>query len=193
MRRGGTGRDSFSFAIGHRDRDGMGVLDVLRERKPRFVPAAAVEEFAALARSYRVSQICGDRYSSAWHADEWARRGFRYVESDMTKSELYLAVLPAILSGRCRLLDSPALRLQFSQLERRVHSNGRESVDDSGAASSHDDLANSCSGVLTRLAAGVGPLRISPDVMVRLRRDRVLAARGVGRARSFGVDLVSFR
>ena len=89
---GGTGRDSFTFAIGHRERDGAAVLDVLRERKPRFVPAAVVEEFSALAKTYRVSSICGDRYSSAWHADEWARRGFRYVESGMTKSELYWRV-----------------------------------------------------------------------------------------------------
>ncbi len=123
---GGTGRDSFSFSIGHRDRDGTAVLDVLRERKPRFVPAAVVAEYAALAEAYRISQICGDRYSSAWHADEWARRGFRYVESEQTKSELYLACLPLILSERCRLLDSPALRSQFSQLERRVQQWARE-------------------------------------------------------------------
>ena len=167
---GGTGRDSFTFAIGHRDKNGTAVLDILRERKPRFVPVAVVEEYAALAKAYRVSQICGDRYSSAWHADEWARRGFLYIESKETKSELYLACLPLILSDRCRLLDNPALRSQFSQLERRVRSNGRESVDDSGAASSHDDLANAAAGVLTRLAAGPGPLEISDELMAWARR-----------------------
>jgi hypothetical protein len=99
-----------------------------------------------------VSEVSGDRYSSAWHADEWGRRGFRYVESAMTKSELYLACLPLILSDRCRLIDSPTLRGQFSRLERRVHSSGRESVDDSGAASAHDDLANATAGVLVKLA-----------------------------------------
>ncbi len=166
---GGTGRDSFSFAIGHRGKNGVAVLDVLRERKPRFVPAAVVDEYSALASSYRISEICGDRYSSAWHADEWARRGFRYVESAMTKSEIYLACLPLILSERCRLLDVPALRSQFAQLERRVHSSGRESVDDSGAASSHDDLANSAAGVLTLLSASPGPLQISDAVLEAAR------------------------
>ena len=87
----------------------------------------------------------------------------------MTKSELYLACLPLILSDRCRLLDVPALRAQFASLERRVHSSGRESVDDSGAASAHDDLSNATAGVLTRLAASIGPMVISPDVMGRLR------------------------
>jgi hypothetical protein len=166
---GGTGRDSFSFAIGHRDRDGVAVLDVLRERRPRFVPAAAVEEFAALAKMYRLSSICGDRYSSAWHADEWSRRGFRYVESELTKSELYLACLPLILSDRVRLLDSPLLRSQFASLERRVHSNGRERVDDDGAASSHDDLSNATAGCLVGLASGKAPMVINPALLAGVR------------------------
>jgi hypothetical protein len=182
---GGTGRDSFSFAIGHRDRDGVAVLDVLRERKPRFVPAEVVKEFADLAKMYRVSEVTGDRYSSAWHSDEWSRRGFRYVESAMTKSELYLACLPLILSDRVRLLDSPGLRSQFASLERRVHSNGRESVDDDGAASSHDDLSNATAGCLVGLASGKAPMMINPEILAgaRNRARYVLMGRYLGLGR----------
>jgi hypothetical protein len=43
---GGTGQDSFTLAIAHRGKDGSAVLDVVRERRPRFVPAAVVAEYA---------------------------------------------------------------------------------------------------------------------------------------------------
>jgi len=72
---GGTGRDSFSICIAHRD-DGTVVIDFLRERKPRFVPAEVVAEYAAILRLYNVTQITGDRYSSGWNADEWSRAAF---------------------------------------------------------------------------------------------------------------------
>jgi hypothetical protein len=145
---GGTGRDSFTLAVGHRAADGTAVLDVLRERKPRFVPAAVVKEFADLLKEWGITSVVGDRYSAAWNADEWVRAGIRYMPSLLTKSELYLACLPLLLSGRARLLDNPAMRQQFVSLERRVHSTGRESVDDSGAASANDDLSNAAAGVL---------------------------------------------
>jgi hypothetical protein len=145
---GGTGKDSFTIAVAHRGGDGKAVLDCIRERRPRFVPAAVVKEYADLLRTYRVSNVCSDRYASAWAGDEWSRNRINCRPSELTKSEIYLAALPLLMSGQARLLDIERLRKQFAALERRVHTSGRESVDDSGAASANDDLSNSAAGAL---------------------------------------------
>src|SRR5205085_386010 len=145
---GGSGKDSFSICIGHRGPGNMVIIDCLRERQPRFVPAAVVKEYSDLLKLYRVSRIKSDRYASAWASDEWARNGITCEPSTLSKSEIYLAALPTLMSGQARLLDSERLRDQLSGLERRFYASGRETVDDSGAQSSHDDLANVCCGVL---------------------------------------------
>ena len=43
----GSGSDSMTFGISHKEPDGTVVLDLLLERKPPFSPAAVVEEIAA--------------------------------------------------------------------------------------------------------------------------------------------------
>jgi hypothetical protein len=149
---GGTGKDSFSIAIGHREPGNMVVIDVLRERQPRFVPKAVVKEYSDLLKRYRVSKIKSDQYAMAWASDEWARNNIICEKSALTKSEIYLAALPVLMSGQARLLDIERLRDQLTGLERRVYASGRESVDDSGAQSAHDDLANVCCGVLVNLS-----------------------------------------
>jgi len=58
-----------------------------------------------------------------------------------------------LLSSQARLIDNEKMRQQFVGLERRVHPSGRESVDDSGAASANDDLANVCAGAMVLAAA----------------------------------------
>jgi hypothetical protein len=70
---GGSGKDAFALAIGHRGPGNMVIIDCLRERAPRFVPAAVVKEYSDLLKLYRISKIKSDRYASAWASDEWAR------------------------------------------------------------------------------------------------------------------------
>ena len=43
------------------------VLDVLRERKPRFVPRDVVVEFAALLKAYGCTNVLSDRYGGGFH------------------------------------------------------------------------------------------------------------------------------
>jgi hypothetical protein len=114
---GGTGSDSFTLAVAHKEGDKI-ILDVLRERKPRFVPANVVAEFCELLRSYRIAEVTGDRFSGGWCASEFKRHDIKYKASEKSKSELYLAALPLMLSGRAVLLDDATLRRQFSELER---------------------------------------------------------------------------
>jgi hypothetical protein len=149
---GGTGRDSFSIAIAHSGPDGEAVLDCIRERPPRFVPAAVVKEYSDLLRSYRVSSVRSDRYASAWAGDEWARNGITCTPSELTKSEIYLACLPLLLSAQARLLDNERLREQFKALERRTHAGGRESI--GPAPGAQDDVSNAVAGVVDVLLTG---------------------------------------
>jgi hypothetical protein len=55
----GGAADSMTLAIAHRDKDGRGILEALRE--PPFSPEAVVEEFSALLLTYGVREVEGDR------------------------------------------------------------------------------------------------------------------------------------
>jgi hypothetical protein len=158
---GGTGKDASVICISHREPNGIVVVDFLRERLPRFVPSQVVQEFAEILKLYRVQSVTGDRWSSGWNIDEWKRAGLAYVPSALTKSELYLAALPMLLSGQVRLIDNEKMRRQFVGLERRVHSNGRETIEDAGA-SSNDDLSNCLSGALWLASKKKEPMKFFP-------------------------------
>ena len=152
---GGTGRDSFALAIGHRNRDQV-VLDVVRERKPRFIPSQVIYEYSKLLRAYGISKICGDRFSGGFHASEWQANGIVYEACPTNTSDNYLAVLPMLLSGRPRLIDNAALRSQFNCLERVVGVGERESIRHPQLM--RDDLATAAAGVLKLLSDAVSPL-----------------------------------
>jgi hypothetical protein len=53
----GTGKDSYALAIAHVEPDGSVVIDVVRERKPRFVPSQVIAEYAELLAAYHVTEI----------------------------------------------------------------------------------------------------------------------------------------
>jgi len=150
---GGTGSDSFTLAIGHRGSGQTAVLDVVRERKPRFVPAAVVAEFAQLLKSYGISEVQGDGFAGGFHSDEWRRNGITFTPSEHTTSENYLFLLPMLLSGRVRLINNATLRHQIASLERSVVGT-KERVTHPATHSAHDDVATAAAGAL--VAAGRG-------------------------------------
>ena len=149
---GGTGRDSFACAIAHAEVDGanrVAVLDLVREHKPRFIPAAVVAEYAAILKLFGISEVQGDGFAGGFHADEWRQHGISFVACERTTSENYLALLPLmLLRGRVRLCDSAVLRQQLAGLERRVHVGVRESVSHAQTQSAHDDVAASAAGAI---------------------------------------------
>jgi hypothetical protein len=65
-----------------------------------------------------------------------------------------------VLVGSGALADDLKMRQQC-----RVHSNGRESIDDSGAASANDDLSNSCAGAM--MLASVAPKKMTSTGLVK--------------------------
>jgi hypothetical protein len=148
---GGTGQDSFALAIAHVDDLSESiVLDLIRERKPRFVAAEVIREFSDILRSYNVASVTGDSFGGGFTSDEWARAGIQFTPSRTTTAENYLRALPLLTSKRGRLLDHATLRTQLSGLERRVVA-GRETVDHARGA--HDDVATAVCGAFV-LGAG---------------------------------------
>jgi hypothetical protein len=145
----GTGSDSFTLCITHRPLFGEDIVtvDAVRERKPRFVPAEVIREYAALLKFYGISEVRGDSFGGGLVSDEWLRHGITFKPSDYTTSENYLRALPIFLAKRCRLVDSAALRQQLASLERHV-SGTRETVSHPNVASAHDDLATAVCGAL---------------------------------------------
>ena len=74
--------------------------------------------------------------------------------SEKTRSDIYLALLPAMNSGTIRLLDHDRLRAQLLGLERRTSRNGKDSVDHGPGPRRHDDVSNSAAGALVLAARG---------------------------------------
>jgi len=141
----GGSRDSFTAAVAHVDGDKT-ILDAVREKKAPFSPDAVVEEYANFFKGYRVMSIRGDRYSGEFVRELFRKRGIEYQVSTQSKSDIYLATLPAINSGLVELLDNKQMLTQLSMLERRTARGGHDSVDHPPNA--HDDVANAACGAL---------------------------------------------
>ncbi len=145
----GGSADSMTLAVAHREPDGTAVLDALRERKPPFSPEAVVAEFAATVKLYKVTKVTGDRYGGEWPREVFRKAGIAYEPAAAPKSDLYLACLPAINSGKAALLDVPRLAAQLVSLERRT-GRGKDVIDHSPGG--HDDVANAAAGALVLAA-----------------------------------------
>jgi len=145
----GGSSDSFGLAITHQEGE-YAVLDAVREIRAPFAPSAAVEELAAVLKTYRITRIKGDYYAGQWPAEAFAKHNIRYEPCPTRKSDLYRDVLPLLNSGKVRLLDHTRLKNQFVNLERRTARSGKDSIDH--ADGTHDDLANSVAGAVLSAA-----------------------------------------
>ncbi|EJW11716.1 hypothetical protein A33M_2913 [Rhodovulum sp. PH10] len=141
----GGSSDSMTLAIAHRDGN-RAVLDMTREVRPQYSPEAVVEEFAGLLAAYGCGVVTGDRYAGEWVREPFRRHRIEYRLSEATKSEVYLALVPALNSSRVSLLDDERLVNQIVALERRTSRGGRDSVDHPPGG--HDDLANAVAGAI---------------------------------------------
>jgi hypothetical protein len=208
----GGSSDSFTMAIAHERGDGA-VLDLVREVRPPFSPEQVVEEFAAELKRYRISRVEGDAYAGEWPREAFSRAGIRYVVAERNRSELYLGLLPQVMSGRVELLDCERLQRQLVRLERRTARSGKDSIDH--APGGHDDLANAVAGVLAPSLALGGKhllefyrqenraagereaedarLRDAPDAAERERLEHAAALRAYQRAHAHVTDIEQAR
>lgn len=143
---GGGGPDSMTMAISHEE-DGVAVLDVVREMRPRFDPHAVVIEFAGLLREYRVREIHGDRYAGTWCSTAFEKQRIEYRPSPFTKSQIYVNALPALMARKVELLDNKRLTTQLIALERRTGRGRGDTIDH--APGGHDDVVNAALGAIT--------------------------------------------
>jgi hypothetical protein len=91
--------------------------------------------------------------------------GIRYEPAELNRSELYLAFLPILNSGRLELLDHPRMVSQFCGLERRTARSGKDTVDHAPGA--HDDLANAVAGVASLMGSGATSINISRETAAK--------------------------
>lgn len=145
----GGSQDSFTLAIAHMDKT-KAVLDAVRERRPPFSPEDVVKEYAELLKGYGIREVWGDRYAGEWPRERFQQHGITYRPVARSKSELYAAVLPLVMGGRCELVDNKTLRFQFEHLERRTSRSGKDSIDHPPLG--RDDLCNSAAGALVLAA-----------------------------------------
>jgi len=182
----GGSSDSMTLGIGHVEKDRY-VLDFLAERRAPFSPDSVIMEFVGALKQYRVGTVSGDRYAGEWPREAFAKQGVAYAPAEQNKSDIYLAFLPLLNSGRVALLDNARAIAQLTSLERRTARGGRDSVDH--PPGSHDDVANSAAGVLVLASAASGPMHLAPEVVQRVRRNAAMVAR----LRAAGHDPTAYR
>jgi len=155
--------DSFTLGISHREKEKI-VLDCALERVPPFRPEAVIEEFSKTIKSYHLREAVADRYAGELVVSPFKTQGIDIRNSERTKSELYLELLPLLLNGKVELLDNGRLISQLKSLDRKVRAGGKDQVDNFHG---HDDLANAAAGACVLCAleeadvipqyAGTGP------------------------------------
>jgi len=142
---GGSGQDSMTLAIGHRDRD-LRILDCVREIRPPFSPAQAVEQFVGVLNTYGIRKVTEDRFGGLFVREPFQTRSVTYDLAKLVKGDIYMNSVPLLNSGQVRLVNNKRLIEQLCGLERRTVRGGRESIDH--APGSHDDVCNAVMGCL---------------------------------------------
>jgi hypothetical protein len=186
---GGTGRDSFTLAIGHKHLDQgreIAVLDALLEFRPPFDPDDVVKRVSDTLKQWGISHIVADAYAAGWPISAFAKHGISLSHASLTKSEIYVHVVPLFTSGRVRLLNHPRMIDQLCALRRKVGQSGREIVDHPRNA--HDDLANAVCGLLWRLSPS-GPASSADNWLEYYRRLAEAAAAIPNNAPEFGFKI----
>lgn len=143
----GGRNDPSTLGIAHME-GGRAVLDCLRVVPAPHEPAHAIADFATTLAAYGCSHVVGDNYAGNFTEGAFRDHGITYQASKLSRSELYLELLPLMNSRKVVLLDNGALIKELAGLERRAAGRGRDSVDHSKAKGSHDDRANVLAGAV---------------------------------------------
>jgi hypothetical protein len=180
---GGSGTDSMTLAVGHKDGNSV-VVDALREIRPPFSPEYAISQFAQLLKSYRVYRVEGDAFGGEFAREPLKKHSISYEVAKKFKSDLYVHhLLPTLNSGRVDLLDDPRSIQQICGLEAHTARAGKDKVDHAPGA--HDDLANAIAGLVARVGGGGynwsldwidGPEQPPPDPKAQEERVKRLVA-----------------
>jgi hypothetical protein len=150
---GGAGQDSFAFAIAHQERrQGVVVVDCVREFRPPFDPLAVVAQIAQLAKLYGCRALVADKWGGGFVVESFAREGIAVEHSELTTSDTFLELVPLVNAHLVEICDSPRLLAQLSNLQRST-GRGRDHVEH--RRGQHDDLAAAMAGAVVRAAVGL--------------------------------------
>ena len=139
-----TGKDAFTFAIGHRAVKGSGTgvaFDVLRgwSRKP---VGQVCDEIANLLNLFGIRSVTADQFGFAFLRELLAQRKIEVRQLAFTvrsKPEVMLDLKSGLAQGRIQLLDHPESLRELRMLESRRTSGGNYSI--SAPRGAHDDFA----------------------------------------------------
>jgi hypothetical protein len=137
----GGRNDSMTLAIAHYE-GSTAILDLIREVKPPFSPEGVVDEFCQTLARYRCASVLGDKFGAEWVQSQFRNRGVNYRETDKSKSDIYVGILPAINSKAVSLLNNETLINQLCALERRATRGARRQDTIDHGPGQHDDVAN---------------------------------------------------
>jgi len=105
----GVGRgDAYTISLGHQQDDKF-VVDVVRAVVGKFNPSEVTKQYAQLCREYHVHRVVGDNWAPGWVAQAWTDAGLEYQKSSLSKSQIYLEVLPLFARNVVRLPDHSKL------------------------------------------------------------------------------------
>jgi hypothetical protein len=166
----GGSSDSMTLAIAHPAEGERGILDLVREWPAPFSPEAVVIEIADICRRYGITSVIGDRYGGEWPRERIRLQRIEYQLADVTRSEAYLTMLPAINSGKIELLDNRRMIAQLCALERRTARSGKDTVDHPSGSAYHDDVINAAA--LALVGAALAP-KSSADNWIEFMRRQV--------------------
>ncbi|QDT66369.1 terminase large subunit domain-containing protein [Calycomorphotria hydatis] len=151
--------DDAGLAIAHRKGRSI-VVDKLVRYKAPFNPTEVMRLMADELQRWDLSKVTGDNYSAEFVVAGFKQHGIRYRKATANRSELYLELLPRIVSpGELELLDNEMLIDQLASLERRTRSGGKDIIDHPKGR--HDDLANAVAGAVflaSKVKRKAGPL-----------------------------------
>lgn len=154
---GGAG-DSFTAAVAHAE-NGLYVLDYATEFKPPFSPEQVITQISEDLRRYQLSVVFGDRYAGLFPREQFGNKGLDYEVTQLNKSQIYVAFLSHINSGKVRLLDNKLMFTQFMGLDRHTTRYGKDWIEHKKNA--HDDLANAVAGAIVLAAENVGDIGVT--------------------------------
>jgi len=136
---------SSALAISHRASNGKVILDLLKEIISPHIPKVAVKLFADTLKHWKIETLTLDRFAGEWTSSAMRDEGIMTLNSELSKSEIFLAFLPQICNQNIELLDSKRLIGQFKNLERKPRA-GSPDLITTGLSGKLDDLANVAAG-----------------------------------------------
>lgn len=139
--------DEWVAGVAHTEED-IVIIDAIKGLSSevngaRITPDRALDESIQLFRSYGVREVEFDKFSG--HLEPTLKsRSFSAAASKLTKSELFLALIEFLNSGKVELLDDSVSTAQLKGLQRFRSGTGRDQIK---TAVSHDERAQVIAGL----------------------------------------------